>query len=1503
MVAEGFTVDLNKPLVFQVGHLGETYEEWVHQPIVTKKGPRFFHSDFWEFLTLTVWWAVPVIWLPVSVWCISMSISRGLSLPEIVPLIALGIFIWTLIEYTLHRFLFHIKTKSYWGNTAHYLLHGCHHKHPMDHLRLVFPPAATAVLCFPFWNLVKLFTTLSVTPALFGGGMLGYVMYDITHYYLHHAHPTRAVTKNLKKYHLSHHFRIQDKGFGITSSLWDIASSRFCSLKLGFRVFEILALPAMAANAPPEVASGNPCCIAWQGKYLGMKKRRDACKEAIEILQKAMGAANDEKANLQRKLREMADNRDTKEHDSVAKASLEKEVSVLKSEILSLQQRLKQNLQDKNEQMKILQDQASSREKEINELKNLLKKETLRAVSSEEEREQVCKELNKAKALLVKSEDIKPDVPELKEEINLVKSLLVSERQKAESERKKAGQYLSELEVLRATAHKTSSDLLTSTSNLETVKKQLESERQKTLREKKRADMESAKAKEQMKLAEGLSKKFEIIRVRNEELKKEAELQSASSKVKFAENSAKLEEKTRLLEMNKKTAMDWKSRVDDLTRQLQESQLVTEGLKKQVHELSLSPKSTRSVSPHEARDLEKAEMRLLKKELKFQKKREKHFNEVAEFEKYRREFQAGELSRLKLEFGGFTNRMSLLGEYFSRDVEGTAVLAKVEGRRKPPKNRSGVKNSDSRCHLGTNPGYQDQACKFSAQLIAKAGRGLSESVSGPISQLESPTGGSRELQTSGVVSSATSFSEGELLASQGREQFAFTTSAAIAKDKPNIQPTKSSMFQKVDTGKNGNPCFVAENCVQSGQKDRHEVVNEHSRKRKRLSEAMESRKHLSSDDKKKNLQIREKLGALQSMVAETGYKPLREKETFVSCQKKTIRQNSIEFNRLTKTRGNKAGSTQVAGKTMCLSTAKAHDAATLFLEEDAATDYMKLLELDQPEEEIYYKIARESLMSPDLPQVNFLGDEIMNEDKNRTTALDLVASNSVDLCDNINSSEAYSLNTENASVTVKMPPESPTSDGHILKHFVVFSNTEDQNSIIKIFHAANNCAQRCPSVATAQWAVPAILFALKMEESLLARERVCVFLSLLLHNFSMVSSMNIGNTLDYDSCSCLDSFSTHISSVMADTEAGGILSEFLEELLSLLQDLLSEQRVLYSAKSSETTESEFSIPVTLNGENVALFSRVALIDHLVAGSAILAAICTVVNREELIHEAAFEILHSHSHEKTPIPLTILHVFAYIAGEKLMSSSDRDISTSVLKSIVMFLENIHFGTVEGNSKLHPGKNKCPFSDKSSSLEAMGSMLMEIVHEFAHSNTVHQSLIEFRPAHKGFQCVLARDQSVTLYDILSLVDLIACYTAWDWTSANIVSPLLETLGMPLPTNVSVAIISLLGQLSSIGVDAGGYENEGISNLREKLSSFLQCETTLEAGFGVQIATVSSLLKTLQLDLAIVLQGETTKLLGGVDQSSSVPANMVAKWFSLLSDEQRAFATEFLQTSVVR
>ncbi|KAJ4702931.1 Fatty acid 2-hydroxylase [Melia azedarach] len=227
MVAQPFTVDLNKPLVFQVGHLGEAYNEWVHQPIVSKEGPRFFANSFLEFLTRTKWWVIPTIWLPIVCWFVSKSVQMGLTPRQAALALAGGVFIWTLMEYSLHRFFFHMKTTSYWGNTLHYLIHGCHHKHPMDGLRLVFPPAATAILCVPLWILFKLFTTPSVTPALFGGGLLGYIMYDITHYYLHHGKPSKGISHRLKRYHLNHHFRVQNKGFGITSPLWDTLFGTF----------------------------------------------------------------------------------------------------------------------------------------------------------------------------------------------------------------------------------------------------------------------------------------------------------------------------------------------------------------------------------------------------------------------------------------------------------------------------------------------------------------------------------------------------------------------------------------------------------------------------------------------------------------------------------------------------------------------------------------------------------------------------------------------------------------------------------------------------------------------------------------------------------------------------------------------------------------------------------------------------------------------------------------------------------------------------------------------------------------------------------------------------------------------------------------------------------------------------------------------------------------------------------------------------------------------------
>ena len=45
----------------------------------------------------------------------------------IVPLILGAIFLWTFIEYTGHRFVFHSKPKSAFGKKMLYVIHGAHH--------------------------------------------------------------------------------------------------------------------------------------------------------------------------------------------------------------------------------------------------------------------------------------------------------------------------------------------------------------------------------------------------------------------------------------------------------------------------------------------------------------------------------------------------------------------------------------------------------------------------------------------------------------------------------------------------------------------------------------------------------------------------------------------------------------------------------------------------------------------------------------------------------------------------------------------------------------------------------------------------------------------------------------------------------------------------------------------------------------------------------------------------------------------------------------------------------------------------------------------------------------------------------------------------------------------------------------------------------------------------------------------------------------------------------
>ncbi|XP_074534371.1 fatty acid 2-hydroxylase [Halichoeres trimaculatus] len=231
-------VDWRKPLAWQVGHLREKYDAWVHQPV--DRPIRLFGNPFLEASTKTSWYWVPVVWLPIVFylsWHCYTTLAKGtarivltsdfsIQIHEYVfPVLFLtGWFLWSFVEYCIHRFVFHMKppAHNYYLITIHFLLHGQHHKSPFDGSRLVFPPGLASIVVGGFYVILRNTLPDILGVSVFVGGLCGYVVYDMIHYYLHYGSPKRgSYMYNLKAYHVKHHFEHQRAGFGITSTFWD----------------------------------------------------------------------------------------------------------------------------------------------------------------------------------------------------------------------------------------------------------------------------------------------------------------------------------------------------------------------------------------------------------------------------------------------------------------------------------------------------------------------------------------------------------------------------------------------------------------------------------------------------------------------------------------------------------------------------------------------------------------------------------------------------------------------------------------------------------------------------------------------------------------------------------------------------------------------------------------------------------------------------------------------------------------------------------------------------------------------------------------------------------------------------------------------------------------------------------------------------------------------------------------------------------------------------------
>jgi sterol desaturase/sphingolipid hydroxylase (fatty acid hydroxylase superfamily) len=125
-----------------------------------------------------------------------------------------GLVGWTLIEYLLHRVLFHhapILSQ----------VHECHHHSPQD---LIGTPAWASVLigliavAGPSWAVLGFDLGTAATAGL----VTGYLWYVFVHYATHHWRPRRdSYLYRARVAHARHHYLPHSGNFGVTTGVWD----------------------------------------------------------------------------------------------------------------------------------------------------------------------------------------------------------------------------------------------------------------------------------------------------------------------------------------------------------------------------------------------------------------------------------------------------------------------------------------------------------------------------------------------------------------------------------------------------------------------------------------------------------------------------------------------------------------------------------------------------------------------------------------------------------------------------------------------------------------------------------------------------------------------------------------------------------------------------------------------------------------------------------------------------------------------------------------------------------------------------------------------------------------------------------------------------------------------------------------------------------------------------------------------------------------------------------
>ncbi len=182
---------------------------------------RIFKNNFLESLTKSSPIITNIFYSSLAIiFLVGNYLCGNLKIQSTLFVYSFGIVFWSLFEYLMHRYLFHLKSKRKWLKRLSFMLHGIHHQNPRDKERFFMPPIPGAIIIAILFMISYVFIG-KYSFSFISGLITGYILYTQIHFGIHNKQLPKYMEK-IASHHLQHHYSHYNKAYGVSSPIWDI---------------------------------------------------------------------------------------------------------------------------------------------------------------------------------------------------------------------------------------------------------------------------------------------------------------------------------------------------------------------------------------------------------------------------------------------------------------------------------------------------------------------------------------------------------------------------------------------------------------------------------------------------------------------------------------------------------------------------------------------------------------------------------------------------------------------------------------------------------------------------------------------------------------------------------------------------------------------------------------------------------------------------------------------------------------------------------------------------------------------------------------------------------------------------------------------------------------------------------------------------------------------------------------------------------------------------------